>query len=495
MFATNKIQTSSQRLIAIAILGAVSMFASGCQHVFFRESRPTIEALMMESLEASAKQTANEGTFDYVNDQSLLPRLVENYIENETAALEELPLPDDSDEIRIDQEFIETDIREALFFISDDAGLEFILDDEVSGVVNTSISGLTVSQALDKVLSPLGYVYLRKDERIYIGTADPTSALFEYVSEEYRFRPQHLTPQELVDSLPTRWKRFAQVVDKLNLVLIEAPPKDGRAIVARFKELDQEIPQVVLEVMVVVVAPDSGIRFGVDWNHAVEISETEIVKLASTGLALSAGLTHGTNQLFTDVGSTTAFVKSLEENGYLTIRAAPRVMAQDGEKANITIGRETYFSLSQSNSNNNNNPFIVQNDIQTVESGILLEFTPRIRGDRVTLEIERAEVSEDVRTANTDTALNPFPVINRRTVSTTVHVPDGRTIAIGGLVQRQVVDRVNGVVGLSKLPGIGRIFESIERQEQDAEVVILISPRIVSQRTDVTAVSPPYSSH
>ena len=76
---------------------------------------------------------------------------------------------------------------------------------------------------------------------------------------------------------------------------------------------------------------------------------------------------------------------------------------------------------------------------------------------------------------------NPYPQINRRTVSTTVHVKDGETIVIGGLVQRQTVDRVAKVPVLGSLPGFGRVFQTVEQREQDVEVVIFISPRLVHQ--------------
>ena len=109
-----------------------------------------------------------------------------------------------------------------------------------------------------------------------------------------------------------------------------------------------------------------------------------------------------------------------------------------------------------------------------------MDITPRIRGDIVTIDIEKAEVSEDVRNANAELAVNPFPIINRRSVSTTVHVKDGKTIVIGGLVQRETIDRVNRVPGLSSIPLMGYLFETTQRQTRDAEVVIFISPKIVT---------------
>jgi Flp pilus assembly secretin CpaC len=151
-------------------------------------------------------------------------------------------------------------------------------------------------------------------------------------------------------------------------------------------------------------------------------------------------------------------------------------MAKDGEKAEISIGRETYFSTQPVDSN-----LIFRQDIERVESGISLNITPVIRGENITVTIEKAEVSEDIRTKEFRREIvdNPYPLINRRRVSTTVNVRDSETIVIGGLVTRQTVDRVSRVPGLGHCPGIGRFFEIVEKEEQDVEVVIFISPRLV----------------
>lgn len=156
-------------------------------------------------------------------------------------------------------------------------------------------------------------------------------------------------------------------------------------------------------------------------------------------------------------------------------------MAQHGEQANITIGRETFFAIQPPGTAGDNSTLFFQQDIQKVEAGITFDITPLVRERDVTLKIEKAEVSEDIRTSATELELNPYPVINRRSVSTTVHAEDGKTIIIGGLVQREIVDQLNRVPALSRLPGAGYLFKPVEKQSRKAEVVIFVSPRIVRQ--------------
>ena len=386
---------------------------------------------------------------------------------------------------RVTEEFIETDVSEALRLMIEDAGLDLIIDDQVVGVINTRIDDLPIEEAIEKVLMPLGFVFARHDNQIIICPPDPTSPLFSYVAGRTEFRPRFSDPKTLVEAVPERLKQYVQLIDGSNLIVVEAPERITNQIVDRFFAIDQPIPQVVLEAIICVISPDSGFQFGLDWQHAVQLNGENALKLGASGLAISSNYSRaGANAIFDDFAATSAFVKLLSEHGYLTIRATPHVMAQDGQEANIQINRETFFSV-QPNSGNNaeNSSFFFQQDIQTVESGITLDITPQIRGDIVTINIEKAEVSEDIRNANTELALNPFPIINRRSVSTTVHVKDGRTIVIGGLVQRETVDRVNRVPGLSKLPGVGYLFESTQRQSREAEVVIFISPRIVTPPT------------
>jgi type IV pilus assembly protein PilQ len=96
------------------------------------------------------------------------------------------------------------------------------------------------------------------------------------------------------------------------------------------------------------------------------------------------------------------------------------------------------------------------------------------------VQIDRAEVSENINSNESNPSATNFPVINRRTVSTNVDVSDGETIVIGGLVQRQQVEQINRIPGLSRIPLAGRLFQTKQVEEMDVEVAIFISPRIVA---------------
>lgn len=376
-------------------------------------------------------------------------------------------------------EFLEdTDIRQALQAIASQAEVSLIVDEQVSGFVTASIEDATFESALKTLLLPLGLIYSKVSDTEYlVGLADPETALFARLSERINFQPMHIPPTELVALLSEKEQQFARGVDNRNYVLIQAPPETAQSIAKQLRMFDTPIPQVELEAIVCVISPDTGFRSGLDWGHAVTLNGSDVLNVGIQGLAFSGvGSVAGASNAFADFAVTSAFVQLLAQEGYLAIRAAPRVTARDGDQAQIKITRESFFSTQPQSADN-----FFRQDIQQVEAGIELDITPVVRGDNITMRIDKAEVSEDIRTSsiNTDITENPFPSINRRTVSTTVHVKDGETIVIGGLVQRQTIDRVAQIPVLGSLPGVGRMFQTIESTQQDAEVVIFISPKLV----------------
>lgn len=382
--------------------------------------------------------------------------------------------------------FESTDVRQAIQTIAAQANVSVIIDEAVGGQTSAIIEDEPFETALQRILLPLGLVSKREGDHYIIGKDDPASSLFPMLAETREYRPVHLSPQELSALLPQRFKPYVSVADKRNMVIVEAPPATLQEIHERLERFDQPVPQVVLEAIVCVISPESGFRSGLDWGHALTIGDRELLNIGLTGLTMGGSVTPlGLQNYFNDFAVTSAFVRLLAQEGYLTIRAAPRVMAKDGEKAEISIGRESFFSTQPAL----NAQFLFRQDIERVEAGIELNITPVIRGENITVTIEKAEVSEDIRTKelNPQINANPFPLINRRRVSTTVNVQDGKTIVIGGLVTRQTVDRVSRVPVLGHCPGIGRMFEIVEKEEKDVEVVIFISPRLVGSSSAVAA--------
>ena len=378
---------------------------------------------------------------------------------------------------RVSESFIENDVREALQVLAAQAKFSIVIDEQIRGVTSAVIENEPFEAALETVLLPLGYVYRKVGNQYLVGLSDPESALFPSIAERSDYYAMHLSPSELMKLLPDHLQQFVRTSDKRNLIIVDAPRQIAARILADLARSDQQVDQVVLEAIVCVYSPESGLRFGLDVEQGFRVEGDKAVNLAMTGLNVAAAYGPAQMPNMRDFAFTSVLLKALAREGYVRIRAAPRVMAKDGETAKISIARETFFSTQPGNAQ-----MLFRQDIQKVEAGISLDITPVIRGDHVTVHIERAEVSEGLdNSASAGNQTNMFPIIHRRSVSTTVHVLDGETITIGGLVQRQKVERINKLPYFGDIPYLGVLFQQIDLREEENEVIIFISPRIVRE--------------
>jgi general secretion pathway protein D len=151
-------------------------------------------------------------------------------------------------------------------------------------------------------------------------------------------------------------------------------------------------------------------------------------------------------------------------------------MVLDNEKAEIKVGdRISVQTQSQTGVSTGTG---VLNSYQYLETGILLAVTPRINsGGLVTLEINQ-EVSEVDRSSIT--ANNPNPDVITRNAKTSVVVASGESIALGGLIRDIKNYGSSGIPLLSKIPIIGAAFGVQTFSRRRTELVMLITPRIVS---------------
>ena len=383
----------------------------------------------------------------------------------------------------VEEAFYETDIRDALTSLCEQASFDLVMGEDVQGTTSALIKHIPVDRAMRQILLPLGYTHRIDDGHCYVGSPDPESTMFPHLSSEWIYRSNFRDAESLVDALPERHRAYVRIDGRGGRIVIEAPHEIGQQIESRLRRSDQPISQVVLEVLVCVYNPETNVRFGFDFRQGVTVSDRSGAALSFDSLGIGANYGGaGIQSQLNNFKVARAFLRALEQKGHLSIRAAPHVMAEDGQKAEIQIGRETYFSAQPTMAGGG---FGFRQDIQKIQSGILLELTPTIRAPQITIDIDRVEVSEDLSTSETQMSSQAaFPVVNRRRVNTTVHVNDGNTIVIGGLQQQQTFDQVNKVPVLGDTPAIGKLFRRTERNHRTTELAIFISPKIVAESWD-----------
>ncbi len=163
-------------------------------------------------------------------------------------------------------------------------------------------------------------------------------------------------------------------------------------------------------------------------------------------------------------------LEALESKGVVRTLAEPNLTALSGQEAKFLAGGEYPIPVSNK-------------DGITVEYkpfGVELNFTPVVvDGDIINLSINAAVSAIDTTTTvqNAGFSLNAF---KRRETSTTVEMRDGESFAIAGLLQDDFRDLNGQVPWLGDIPILGALFRSSEYQRAQSELVIIVTPHLVT---------------
>jgi len=178
------------------------------------------------------------------------------------------------------------------------------------------------------------------------------------------------------------------------------------------------------------------------------------------------------------------FVRFLQTESTVRILAAPRLRAAEGKKAELKIGTEVPIpqtSYTVGLAGGTSGGYLPATSFTYKNVGVNLSLTPRVAasGD-VTLELA-AEFSLLGDNRNVSSEDNPIlvPTFFTRNVTGVLRLRDGETGLIGGLVQGREASAFSGAIGMNSIPIIGKLFGDRERSNDETEVLISITPRVV----------------
>jgi pilus assembly protein CpaC len=163
-------------------------------------------------------------------------------------------------------------------------------------------------------------------------------------------------------------------------------------------------------------------------------------------------------------------IKALESRGHLQSLAEPNLIAYNGQEASFLAGGELPVPIVSGNSGNVS--------VEYKEFGVRLNFTPTIAGDVIRLKV-RPEVSAlDFANGITIGGFRVPALITRR-AQTDVELRDGQSFAIAGLLNNVSQDTRQQIPLLSRLPVIGKLFQSKGFTQDRTELMVLVTPRLV----------------
>jgi pilus assembly protein CpaC len=182
-------------------------------------------------------------------------------------------------------------------------------------------------------------------------------------------------------------------------------------------------------------------------------------------------------------------LRALERVGLIRTLAEPNLTAISGEAAKFLAGGE--FPVPSSR-DQYGNPVITFKQF-----GVGLAFTPVVlSGGRISLQIssEVSELSTEgaflLQSAGNAANGLSVPALAVRRTETTVELPSGGSLVIGGLLQQQSKQSIDAFPGLKELPVLGALFRSRDYQNNETELVVMVSAYLVDPVQEAQLTTP-----
>ncbi len=271
-----------------------------------------------------------------------------------------------------------------------------------------------------------------------------------------------------------------------NNIIINAIQSDVDKLVELTQKMDQPTRQVRIEANIVEVSSTFARELGVKWNGEFKHKDNNTETLANVERStpdgygvldatfdrMTAGLDPATGVMrygiLTEDFSINTELKALEKAGKIKVLSRPSITTLDNMTARIKSGQSVPFSTVDDEGNS---------VVEFVEAVLLLEVTPHmIDDDTLTMDILTRKDAPDF-----SVNVEGNPLIHRKEAKTHLILNDGETTVIAGLSKNNLANSNSGIPILKNIPIIGYLFKYKSRADNNEEMMIFITPRIVDE--------------
>ncbi|MFZ2395284.1 MAG: type II secretion system secretin GspD [Smithella sp.] len=272
-----------------------------------------------------------------------------------------------------------------------------------------------------------------------------------------------------------------------NVVIMICSPSVYRQHLGLLRQLDTQPKQVLIEATIAELSLTDELKYGVEWYINNTINNGPI-----TGGTLGHLIDASTGNLgmaFNYVTSTANFkamINALATKNKANILSTPRLTVLDNHEAVIQIGQDVPVATGEQTTaaSTGTEPTILRS-IQYRSLGIILKVKPTIN----TEGLLTLELTQEVSDLSKSTGVGDSPIIAIRRINTSVVAATGQTVALGGLMKQQkgIIERKVPLLG--DIPLIGNLFKVTENTDDRTELLILVTPTILTKTDDATKIT------
>ena len=439
---------------------------------------------------------------------------------------------------RVTFNFQDIPVRSALQLLADVSGLNLVASDTVGGSVTLRLVNVPWDQALAVILRAKDLDQRRDGNVIWIA---PQKELADYEQNisDARFKAEDTAPL-ITTYVPISYGK-AQDIAKLlttgsmqsiaggaggsgaasqhrgflstrgsvsfdlrtNTLLINDTAEKTAELRGLIAQLDRPVQQVLIESRIVIATDDFERDLGVQWGVSGNRTNPsgQVLQVGS-----SIGGTQGNNSSTAQLGSgslavdlpaspTTGTASSLaaailgknyaldlelsaaQLEGRSEVVSSPRVITANQQEADIRQGQEIGYVTYQNSVGGGGASGTAT--VAFKDAVLELKVTPTITADNrvyLAINVNKDSLDRYIQVPGS----GQVPVIDTRSLNTSVLVDNGQTVVLGGIYEVNKTDTISKVPGLGDIPGLGVLFRSTQRINDKDELLIFVTPRILS---------------
>ena len=424
---------------------------------------------------------------------------------------------------RISLDFKDADIKDVLKVFSQQIGSNFIVSAKVRDKkVTVFLDKVPVEEALSKILIANGLFYHfdqgsniimvePKDEtervltRVYplkYATVPSSKVLSTFqITDESSSSSSGSSSSSTSASSSTNSSTTGGILDavmpvlsktgkiavdeRTNSLIITDLEKNFSEIEQTVAKLDVPIPQVLIQVEMIDTSKAATEILGVQLNgNIVQITGIKAqdyfhqFKAQMKGATVGSNAAPGTNLTYSTMGIS-GVMEFLNSRTDTKVLARPRILTMDNQMAQIKISANEVVGVTRTTSGTTGTSDVTET-AERMETGVILTVTPQVNllsGD-IMMAVSPKVI--DIKPSLITGTQTKFYDPETRGAKVMMRVHDGETIVLGGLLRNSKETTLSKVPLLGDIPFIGALFRHKNEIHQDRELLIFITPHILS---------------
>lgn len=423
-------------------------------------------------------------------------------------------------------QFQDVPLTTAIDNLARQAGINYIMDPKVGygqpdergqikGQPNISIrwENLTAEQALNALITTYG-LQLVSDSKTGITRVtikDPAAAepLVTQVRQLKFASPSNIVASVQTVLLDKRSKVIADV--RTSQLVVSATEKELEAVDKLIERLDTQTKQVLIEAKILETTLNPKTSKGIDWSGTLKAQQFRFGNNALPGIAstpsstdpVTGAITPGTQgtiggilnnpgmlmndtaggfgfnpaAAFLNADGVSAALSFLNTSGDTKVVSEPRMVTLDNQKAVIDVGLLfPIVNVTAGTANTTGGSQISYSNLT-----VSLDVTPRIAANNyIELNVRQGvmRLGPDFQ-STINNQVNTVNSFYTRRLDTTVLIPSGNTLVMGGLIQDEKRNDSTKVPVLGDIPGLGLLFRKDGKELNRQNLTIFITPTVV----------------